>query len=78
MHNKKVWVIGRGDEFASLFLVSGQQQALVWTQGDAGREPVGQCNASMKRFSTRSEDQHFPCISKYLAFLLSLLDSSGL
>lgn len=35
MHNKKVWVIGRGDEFASLFLVSGQQQAPVWTQGDA-------------------------------------------
>lgn len=78
MHNQKVWVMGQGEEFTSVFLVSGQQQALVWTQGDASRESVGQCNASMERCSTKTKDQHFPCIPKYLAFLFSLLGSSGL
>lgn len=54
-----------GQEFTSLFLVSGQQQALVWTEGDASRESVGQSNASMERCSTKTnKDQHFPCIPK--------------
>jgi len=65
MHNQKVWVIGQGEEFTSLFLGSGQQQALVWTEGDASRESVGQSNASMERCSTKTnKDQHFPCIPK--------------
>lgn len=77
MHNQKVWVIGQ--EFTSLFLVSGQQQALVWTEGDASRESVGQSNASMERCSTKTnKHQHFPCIPKYSAFLLFLLVPPGL